>query len=148
MQKKDIGLGAVSTLFGAWVFYSATGMKAGAAFWPKVVGGGIILLGAIILVLALLDIKKQDSKVQERKKPKEKPKYGAVAAITAVLFAYYFVFQYVGYTIPTALLIGGSAFLLGYRNLKVLIPTSLAISVGLYLSFSQLFGIRFPGLFF
>ena len=37
---------------------------------------------------------------------------------------------------------------LGYRNWKVLIPTDLLISIGLYLAFTQLFHVRFMGLFF
>jgi hypothetical protein len=37
---------------------------------------------------------------------------------------------------------------LGYRNFKVLLPTALLVSIGLYLSFTQLFHVRFMGIFF
>ena len=57
-------------------------------------------------------------------------------------------FQYIGYTIPTFLMIAGTAFTLGYRNWKVMIPTALAVSICLYLAFTQLFNVRFPGIFF
>lgn len=146
MQKKDIGLGAVSIAFGAWVWYMAAALKKGADFWPKIVAGSIILLGLIILVMALMEVRSKGA--EDTKKTKGAPQYLQVLEIIAVLLGYYVAFQYVGYTIPTFLLIFLSALILGYRNWKIMIPTSLIVSVGLYLIFTQLFGIRFPGSFF
>lgn len=146
MQKKDIGLGAVSIAFGAWVWYMASALKKGADFWPKIVAGAIILLGLIILIMAVLEVRRGPS--AGAKKAKATPQYLQVAEVAAVLLGYYAAFQYVGYTIPTFLLIFLTALILGYRNWKVMIPTALIASVGLYLIFTRLFGIRFPGVFF
>lgn len=149
VQKKDIGLGIVSIVFGIWVFAVASGLKSGPDFWPKLVAIGIIILGAIILVMALIHLKKGgESEKKEEKKPKAKPQYLKVLAVIIVLVIYYFAFQYIGYTIPTFLLIAVTSYILGYRNWKVMIPSSLIVSVCLYLAFSQLFGINFPGVFF
>lgn len=149
MQKKDIGLGIVSIVFGIWVFVVAAGLKSGPDFWPKLVAIGIIILGAIILVMALLNLRKMGSEpAKTEKKPKVKPQYFKVVAVIAVLVVYYFAFQFIGYTIPTFLLIAVTSYILGYRKWKVMIPTSLIVSVCLYLAFTKLFAINFPGVFF
>lgn len=150
MEKKDIGLGAIAIAFGAWMFFAASQMKSGPDFWPKIVAAGIIILGAVILAGGLLQMKKQGAwtEAEREKRAKDKAQYLKVLAVVAVLIAYYFAFQYIGYTIPTFLLITATAVILGYRNWKVMIPTALIVSVALYLAFTNLFGIRFPGMFF
>ena len=84
----------------------------------------------------------------QAQKEKKNISYKTVALIVVYLFAYYFLFQYVGYVIPTFLMMLATSVTLGYRNWKVLIPTDLLISIGLYLAFTQLFHVRFMGLFF
>ena len=64
------------------------------------------------------------------------------------LAIYYFAFQTISYTISTFLLMVATSVTLGYRNWKVLIPTTALVSIGLYLAFSQLFNVRFMGMFF
>ena len=145
MHKKDIGLGVVSVAFGAWMFFAATKLKSGAAFWPKLVAAGIILLGVIITVTAIKSVR---SKKTAPEKKTSLAQYLNVLEVVALLFAYYFGFQIIGYTIPTFLLIAGTALILGYRNWKALIPTAAIVSVCLYLAFTYLFGINFPGVFF
>ena len=146
MQKKDIGLGAVSMALGVVIWFMAMKLKAGAAFWPEIVAGAIIVLGAIILVKAILETRKK--KPEDDKKGKAQIQYLQVIEIVAALLIYYFAFQYIGYTIPTFLLICVSSYILGYRNWKVMIIASLLVSVGLYVVFTYLFGIHFPGVFF
>lgn len=149
MHKKDLGVGAVSVAFGAWIYYMTTTMKAKAAFWPKIVAGGIIILGVIIIANALLDMRKVKSNPpQTSKKPKEKPNYPRVLAIIVMLVIYYFLFTRFSYIIATILLMIGTSAILGYRNWKVLIPTAVITSVLLYVAFSQLFNVHFPGVFF
>lgn len=151
MEKKDVGLGIVSLVFGIWMFAMTTQMKSGPAFWPKIVAAGIIILGGIILVMGIMQVckgKKAGSQAAKAETAKTKPQYGKVLAVVGILVLYFFAFQVVGYTIPTFLLICATSFVLGYRNWKVMIPTALIVSVGLYLSFTQLFGIHFPGMFF
>ncbi len=146
-HKKDMGLGVAAIAFGAWMFAEAMQLKSGPDFWPKVVAAGIILLGALIFVMGLMGLRKAPA-AKGPAKEKAKPQYIHVAAVMVVLVAYYFAFQTIGYTIPTFLMIGATAYILGYRNWKVLLPTSLLTSIALYLVFTKLFGIRFPGAFF
>ena len=151
MEKKDTGLGVVSLGFGAWVFFMSTTLKGEAAFWPKLVAIAIMIVGAVILgtgVVGLMRERAASGTAQVAKKPHAKPHYIKVAAVVALMIVYLIAFQLIGYTIPTFLLISGTALILGYRNWKILIPTALVVSVGLYLIFSKLFGINFPGVFY
>ena len=148
MPKKDIILGSVSIGFGAWIFYIANGLKKKAAFWPKIVAAGIIILGIIILVMGILNLRKQNNTQQSKKITKEQANYLRVAAIVGLMIVFYFVFKYVSYILAALILMIGTSVVLGYRNWKVLIPTAVIISVGLYAAFSQLFNVHFPGAFF
>jgi len=147
MQSKDMGLGAVAIVFGTWMLYVAGQLKAGAAFWPKIVASGIIVLGIIIFIYGGLAYKKARSQ-SNHKKEKAKPQYINVISVTILLMIYYFSFQYFSYIISTFFLISMTSMILGYRNWKVMIPTSLIVSVFLYFVFVKLFGINFPGVFF
>lgn len=149
MGKKDVGLGVVSLAFGIWMFVMAAQMKSGPAFWPKIVAAGIVVLGGIILAMGIMQISKEKKTGgQAAGKEKAKAQYGKVLAVIGVLAIYFFAFQAIGYTIPTFFMICATSFVLGYRNWKVMLPTALIVSVGLYLSFTKLFGINFPGVFF
>lgn len=155
MKKSDFTLGGLSVVLGGWILYMTTTMKAKAAFWPKIVAYGIILMGAIIVIQALLAFTKQRKKEKaagQAKEATQAPKAGAnigrVVMIIALLAAYYFGFQYFSYVVSTIVLIAGTSVILGYRNWKVLLPTAVIISITLYLAFSNLFHIHFPGIFF
>lgn len=147
-HKKDLGVGVASLAFGAWIYYVSGSLKAKSAFWPKLIAGAIVLLGIVILVVSILELMK-DKKTGAKDKPaKAKPDYLRVALITALLFAYYFGFQYFSYTISTFLLILSTSVILGYKNWKVLLPSSLLVSIGLYIAFSQFLGTHFTAMFF
>ena len=101
MPKKDIGLGVVSIGFGIWVLTVANELKKKAAFWPKIVAWGIIILGAIILLTGIYHLVqerkasgKQSSQVKAETKA-ELIKYAKVGGIILLLVAFYFLFQYV-----------------------------------------------------
>lgn len=107
-----------------------------------------MLLGIVILAVSILELIK-DKKTGAKDKPaKAKPDYIRVALISALLFAHYFGFQYFSYTISTFLLILSTSVILGYKNWKVLLPSSLLVSIGLYIAFSQFLGTHFTAMFF
>lgn len=147
-HKKDFGVGVASLAFGTWIYYMSGSLKAKSAFWPKLIAGAIVLLGVVIVVFSILELMK-DKKTGAKDKPaKAKPDYLRVALITALLFAYYFGFQYFSYTISTFLLILCTSVILGYKKWKVLVPSSLLVSIGLYVAFSQFLGTHFTAMFF
>ena len=144
MGKKDCGLGIGAIVLGIAAFVYFQGLPGAAGSYPKLVSAAIVILGILILAGSFKAVPKKESEQQDKKKIS----YKSVALIVVYLFAYYFLFQYVGYVIPTFLMMLATSVTLGYRNWKVLIPTDLLVSIGLYLAFTQLFHVRFMGLFF
>ena len=144
MGKKDCGLGIGAIGLGIAVFVYFQGLPGAAGSYPKLVSAAIVILGILILAGSFKAAKQEEPAQKEKKNIS----YKTVALIVVYLFAYYFLFQYVGYVIPTFLMMLATSVTLGYRNWKVLIPTDLLISIGLYLAFTQLFHVRFMGLFF
>ena len=144
MGKKDCGLGIGAIVLGIAAFVYFQGLPGAAGSYPKLVSAAIVILGILILVGSFKAAKQEEPAQKEKKNIS----YKTVALIVVYLFAYYFLFQYVGYVIPTFLMMLATSVTLGYRNWKVLIPTDLLISIGLYLAFTQLFHVRFMGLFF
>ncbi|MCI6260367.1 MAG: tripartite tricarboxylate transporter TctB family protein [Pyramidobacter sp.] len=145
-MNKDYVLSAAAVGFGAWMFNTATHFKAKAAFWPKIVAGAIILMGIVIALTALYEARVGKGAAAGKAK-KAPPSYTRVLAIIALMLAYFFAFQKTGYIIPTFAMICGISVILGYRNWKVMVPTALIISVGLYFAFTRLFGVHFMGLY-
>jgi putative tricarboxylic transport membrane protein len=145
MQKqKDLGLGLVSALLGILVFAGAMGMPKGPRFFPQLIGGLIILLGLGMIITAIPALLRQAVK----EKPPVQFQYRRVLIVIGILAAYYVLFCFAGFTIPTFLLITSTALILGYRNWKVLLLSAVPITVGLYLIFTLIFQVRFPGFFF
>ena len=144
MGKKDCGLGIGANVLGIAAFVYFQGLPGAAGSYPKLVSAAIVILGILILAGSFKAAKQEEPAQNEKKNIS----YKTVALIVVYLFAYYFLFQYVGYVIPTFLMMLATSVTLGYRNWKVLIPTDLLISIGLYLAFTQLFHVRFMGLFF
>ncbi len=145
MRKKNMIVGISSVAFGIWMYYIAAQLRSGPDFWPKIVASGIIILGAIILSSEFTEKKSTDNSKDSKGDIKE---YLNVIAVVVLLLLYYVSMQIVGYTIPTFLLITCTTYILGYRNLKVTCIVAFVITLTLYLSFTHLFGINFPGVFF
>lgn len=146
-EKKDLGLGIGATLLGIATMIYFFSIPAKSAFFPKMISSAIIILGLVITFNAVKAMKAAPEKPGQSA-PKKEIAYGSVGLIVAYLFIYYFAFQYVGYTIPTFLLIMATSVTLGYKKWKILIPSAVFVSVGLYLAFTQVFNIRFMGMFF
>jgi len=125
-------------------------MPVRARFFPRLVTGLIIFFAACVCIASIyrIVIDRKSAASEAKGASKKQVMYGNVFAVFVILLAYYFLFQIVGYIIPTILLIASTSLVLGYRNWKVMAITSTCIAVGLYLTFTTLFGTRFPGIFF
>lgn len=149
MNKKEFGLGIGAVALGAATMIYFLSIPPKSAFYPRMISIAIMILG---LVIALNAVKAAKAAKAAPGKPEQAAKkdisYSSVALITVYLFVYYFAFQYIGYTVPTFLMIVAASVTLGYRKWKILIPTALLVSIGLYVAFSQIFNVRFPGVFF
>lgn len=147
MNKKEFGLGIGATVLGAATMIYFLSIPPKSAFYPRIISIAIIILGLAITYNA---VRAAGAAPVNPGQPaaKKEISYSSVALIAAYLVIYYFAFQYIGYTIPTFLMIMAASVTLGYRKWKILIPTALLVSIGLYVAFSQIFNVRFPGVFF
>lgn len=146
MNKKEFGLGIGATALGAATMVYFLSIPPKSAFYPRIISAAIIVLGLVIIFNAVRAAKA--APVKPEQPAAKKISYGSVALITAYLVIWYIAFQYIGYTVPTFLMIVAASVTLGYRKWKILIPTALLVSIGLYAAFSQIFNVRFPGVFF
>lgn len=160
MKEKDMGLGIVSIALGITVFFASGSFPGVVKFFPRVVAIAVAILGALIFIDGLRTkmadgTKKPSESMQnvqpengaepsKSDEPKEAISYGRVALIAVLLFAYYFAIQYVGYLVSTFLLIGIGAYILCYKNYKVMLIVSATVTGSLYALFTQVFKIRFP----
>lgn len=145
MNKKEFGLGIGAVVLGIATILYFLSIPPKSAYYPRMISAAIIVLGVVIAFKAMKEGKSNPPKAKE---PEKRISYGSVGLIAGYLVIYYFAFQYIGYIIPTFLMIMATSVTLGYRKWKILVPAAVLVSVGLYLAFSQLFNVRFPGLFF
>lgn len=147
MNKKELGLGIGAIALGIATLVYFLNIPPKSAFYPRMISIAIILLGLVITFNAVKAIKA--APVQpEQPAAKAQISYSSVGLIVAYLFVYYFAFQFIGYTIPTFLMIIATSVTLGYKKWKILLPTAVLVSIGLYVAFTQVFNVRFPGVFF
>jgi hypothetical protein len=153
MKKKDSALGVFCILLGIIVYAGSLSLSEGAALFPKIISILIAVLGALILIDALREEKKEPAvaEVETQDMGKEEkqaaPDYKRVAILLVLLFAYCAALQWVGYIIPTILFILACSFTLDYRNIKVILIVAACVSIGLYFMFSEGFNVKFAGLF-
>lgn len=147
---QDLGVGIGAMIFGGVALAMTSDMPVRARFFPRLVTGLIIFFAACVCLASVYRmVSDRKSGISETKVVNKKQvMYKNVFAVLVILSAYYFLFQIVGYIIPTILLIASTALVLGYRNWKVMTITSICIAVVLYLTFTTVFGTRFPGIFF
>ena len=117
MGKKDCGLGIGAIVLGIAVFVYFQGLPGAAGSYPKLVSAAIVILGILILAGSFKAAKQEEPAQKEKKNIS----YKTVALIVVYLFAYYSLFQYVGYVIPTFLMMLATWVTLGYRSGKFLI---------------------------
>ena len=147
MEKKDLGLGIGATLLGIATMIYFFNIPPKSAFFPKMISGAIIILGIVITFNAVRAMKAAPEK-PEQPVPKKEIAYDRVGLKAAEDVVYYFAFNNIGYKIPTLLLIIATSRTKGEKKWKVLITAAVFVSIGLYLAFTQVFNIRFMGMFF
>lgn len=147
MDKKEFSLGVGAVILGIATILYFLSIPPKSAYYPRMISAAIIVLGVVIAFNAIKNRKPVPPKA-DKSETEKRISYGSVGLIAVYLIIYYFAFQYIGYTIPTFLMIMAASVTLGYRKWKVLLPTAILVSIGLYLAFTLLFNVRFPGVFF
>jgi len=140
----------VCILILAGVYFYATeklpsleiGDPLGPKAFPRLLGIGLVLTGAILLMEMIRGRKPAPASVVPTRGPADRASFFIVGGVTVWTFLYFLVFEYLGYVIATSiyLLVLTSYFNKGKVTANVL--TSLLFSLGSYLMFVKLLGVN------
>lgn len=134
MKKPDVVLALLLILLSAGVYALSAPMPKLAAAFPRFLSVLLIVLSLILLMTSLRSA--DTAKLSINWRP--------VGTVVLVMVAYYYMLRYLGYIVSTIALTSSLYYVLGYRDKRVLILTSLGISIGLYLLFGLAFGVPLP----
>jgi putative tricarboxylic transport membrane protein len=137
----DIVAGIVLIFVGIGAIVGAVGLRVGTltepqpGFFPFVSGVSILILSSIILVQGWLGRTKSRISFGEIRRP---------AMLIAVLIAFVGLLEPLGYIIASPIMVVLALRIMGIRSWKVLLTTSLGLSIGTFILFDRLLGITLP----
>jgi putative tricarboxylic transport membrane protein len=141
-------LGAVYSWL-AWRLPRApVGNPVGPLIFPLIVGYGMILLGAGLVVQELLRQRKAGPAGGGAGVRLALTRYGRyIAIVTGFCLLYAFLFERAGYVLSTFLFLEATLLLFnGRRKWKMTLVVSIGFSVGVYVLFSRVLGIPLPAM--
>jgi len=105
----------------------------GPTFWPNLLLGLMLALAVVLAVQTLLNGKKVTAGAgQESREEAKGADYPQNLWITLLLLvAYSYLMNIIGFVVATPLFLGITSWLMGMKRLKLLIPVTLLLSLGL-----------------
>lgn len=137
----DIVAGIVLIFVGIGAIVGAVGLRVGTptepqpGFFPFLSGVSILILSSIILIQGWLGRTKSRTSFGEVRRP---------AMLIAVLIAFVGLLEPLGYIIASPIIVVLALRIMGIRSWKVLLTTSLGLSIGTFVLFDRLLGITLP----
>ena len=155
MKKENLVSGALVVLFGIYVFWTATnfGLKGlspdplGPAFFPKVLGIGLIGLGLLLMLIAIQ--KNEEVVEEEQEKQEQKGQFltkgnTKILLIIALGILYVYLLLKIGFVLDTLIFILAVMFITGERLWWKIAVSSLTISFGLFFLFKYVLKVMLP----
>lgn len=147
MKKYDIGASLVFagigvfvlTQCGQWEDYVRGAL--GPGFWPKILAIFLIIISVVMLLTSLF------KKYEEEEEPVidyRSPAFKQVFKLFFVLALYGIGLYWLGFFVPTILFVILVMFIMGVRNVKILLITSVGIAACIYIVFAQLLNLYLP----
>ena len=137
----NIVAGLVLILVGTWAVIEAIGLRVGTptepqpGFFPFLSGAFIIILSSIILAQGFFGHSKTKVSLAEMKRP---------ALLVAVLAVSAAILEPLGYVITSFVVVALVLLIMRIKSWRVVLVTSLALSIGTFLLFGRLLGITLP----
>jgi putative tricarboxylic transport membrane protein len=137
----DMAGSLVLILLGIGAVIGAIGLRVGTptepqpGFFPFLSGAFIIILSSIIFVQGCLGRSKSKISLGEIQRP---------AMLVAVLIVFVALLEPLGYVIASPFVVALVLRIMGIKSWRVLLVTSLALSIGTFVLFDRLLGITLP----
>jgi hypothetical protein len=137
----DIVAGLVLIFVGTGVIVGAIGLRVGTptepqpGFFPFLSGVSILILSSILLILGWLGRTKSRISFGEMGRPAE---------VVAVLIAFVGLLEPLGYLITSFIGVALVLRIMGIKSWRVLLTTSLGLSIGTFVLFDRILGITLP----
>lgn len=137
-----IGLGAVAIVGATQVRPGAGYVAVGPAIMPAVVGIGLVLLGSLLLVRATL--RPDADHVRHVAAEAAASDWRTPGLTIAALIGYAVCLGPLGYVLATAAFLPVAAAILGSRRPVRDLGVAVALSIVVYVGFTELLGVRLP----
>ena len=153
MKKSEIIFYSGTIIVSLSAFLYAATFPSDAAYFPRLVSALIIFFCSILLIRALTkarNVQKNEKEYSEKENTEDAAQQKSSdarwrpAIVSVMLIVYCLLFEKVGYTIPTALLIGGTTYLFGCRKWIRIVLVSTITTILLYVIFRFLLSVSFP----
>jgi putative tricarboxylic transport membrane protein len=115
-----------------------------ARFFPKLMGGLLILLSIGMAVENYFRISTGQSKPSDEDKKKRKGDLARLGAVALICLLYYLLFQPLGFLLSSLLFMLGFLTFLGVRKWHVILPLSVLVPLCVYLLFKTILGAPLP----
>lgn len=120
-----------------------------ADFVPKIWAGVLLLASIVVLVESSFKRTKAESpKNQKAENAHPKKIAGSICLLLVIMFGYTVLLSTLGFSISTILTLSLTMWLFGYKKNFTILSASLIITGVMYLVFSKLLYVKFPGIFF
>lgn len=139
MDKKKLSVLAMPVFFlllGIYIIVSSSAMSTSEGTFPRMVGWLTVLVSVVQLYN---DIRKKDYKNVFNHSNMRK-----VIEATAILFAYVLLLGKIGYIVDTILLSAVTMWFLNYKNIKVILISSIGFTLIVYCIFKILLKVPLP----
>jgi hypothetical protein len=160
MKRRDFFLAIFLCVFGATVFLLSNTIPIKVAvekssivnsrFFPKLMSGSLVVLGIVLALQNLLKIKSipqtdvRDGSSSSGELEERKKFVSRLIMAGGLIFLYLVAFNQLGFLISSILFMGCFLWVLGNRNLPVVVSVSLLVPIILYLLFRLLLGVMLP----
>ena len=115
-----------------------------ARFFPKLMGGILILLSIGMVVENYFRKSTGRSKASDEDRKKLKGEWARLSAVAIICLLYYLLFQPLGFLLSSLLFMLGFLTFLGVRKWHVILPLSVLVPLCVYLLFKTILGAPLP----
>ena len=120
-----------------------------ADFVPKIWAGVLLLASIVVMVESSFKRTKAESPKNQKAENAGSMKIaGSICLLLAIMFGYTVLLSTLGFSISTVLGLSLTMWLFGYKKIVTILSASLIITGAMYLVFSKLLYVNFPGIFF